>query len=548
VTGPDPRLRPDSRLTPALIERYEADGSWRRRSLRSFLSDTAAQSPSTLAAIGYRRGSLDEASALTYAQLDELSHALAAGLRSLGAGQGDVVAVMSHNRVELGALIFAINEIGAVYTGIPATYGAREVRQILAQSEAAVVVAEEGAPVSIVRALRADLPALRRLVFLPGAPRGRVPELFDGEVSYADLLRASERDGAGDDYAAPCHVGFTSGTTGAPKGVMNTAQTLESILRNWVAHVGPSTLGDPPVNLVASPVGHHTGFCWGVVLSAYLGGTSVFLDRWQPAVARAAIDEQRVTTMFCAPTFVQDLIAADGPATAPSLRMITVAGAPVPRALPAVAGEALGCEICPAWGMTEYAIGVSWGPSLGRAALETDGVAAPGAEIRVVDASGEPVAAGEVGDFQVRGPGLFLGYLRRPEENAASFVDGWFRTGDTATIDANGYVRFVGRSKDIVIRGGENIPVVEVESLLFGHPKVRDVAVVGVPDVRLGQRACAVVVAAPGEAPTLLELCGALRDQGLSTRFLPERLELVEELPKTPSGKIRKVELRERFG
>lgn len=549
MTGSEPRLRPDSRLTPVMIERYETEGAWRRKSLRSFLTDSAARHPTTLAAVGYRSGRLDEDSALTYAELDELSSALAAGLRSLGAGTGEVVAVMSRNRVEFGALIFAINEIGAIYTGMPATYGAREVRQILAQSQAAVVVAEDGVPVSIVRGLRAELPALRHVVVIAEDSRYRPVDTYPGEVPYTSLLSHEIDCSTGDDYAAVCHVGFTSGTTGAPKGVMNTAQTLESVLRNWIAHVGgPDTLGDRFVNLVASPVGHHTGFCWGVLLSAYLGGTSVHLDRWQTPVARAAIAEQGVTAMFCAPTFVQDLIAGAAAAPGDSLQMITIAGAPVPRSLPAVAAQALGCAICPAWGMTEYAIGVSWKPALGPEALDSDGVAVPGAEVRVVSPTGDPPDSGEVGDFQLRGPGLFLGYLGRPEENAASFVDGWFRTGDTATIDSDGYVRFVGRSKDIVIRGGENIPVVAVESLLFGHPKVRDVAIVGVPDVRLGQRACAVVVAAPGEPPTLPELCDALLHQGLSIRYLPERLELVEELPKTPSGKIRKIELRERFG
>jgi cyclohexanecarboxylate-CoA ligase len=165
----------------------------------------------------------------------------------------------------------------------------------------------------------------------------------------------------------------------------------------------------------------------------------------------------------------------------------------------------------------------------------------------VVGADGSPAETGRVGDFQVRGAGLFLGYRDRPEENAIAFDDGWFRTGDTAVLTADGHVMFVGRSKDIVIRGGENIPVVEVESLLFAHPKVRDVAVVGVPDERLGQRACAVVVPASGEPPTLAELCEALLEEGLSKRFLPERLELVEQLPKTPSGKVRKVELREQI-
>jgi cyclohexanecarboxylate-CoA ligase len=545
VSGLDPRLRPDSRLTSAEIEQYESSGLWRRRSLRSLLSDSAEVHPQRVAAVGYRLGRLDPASVLNYAELDELASRLAGGFAGLLLGRGDVIAVMLPNRPEFAALIFAINQVGATYTGIPVTYGRREVLQILGQSAAAAVVVEDSAGLAIVRELRDELPALEHVVVLADSEAA----LEQAELPYAELLE----NGLGaraDDHTSVCHIGFTSGTTGAPKGVMNTAQTLESIIRHWIEHVGgQQALGDPVVNLIASPVGHHTGYCWGVLLTAYTGGTAVYLDRWRPAVAREVLAEQRVTAMFGAPTFVQDLVQATAAGQSPddeALCMITVAGAPVPRSLPSVAGDTLGCLICPAWGMTEYAIALSWAPSLGADAQETDGVPVAGSEVRVVTEAGESVAPGEVGELEVRGAGLFIGYHERLEENAKAFTDGWFRTGDTATFTGDGQVLLIGRSKDIVIRGGENIPVVELESLLFDHPKVRDVAVIGVPDARLGQRACAVVVAC-GEPPTLEELCRGLLEQGLSKRFLPERLEVVPELPKTASGKIRKIELRERF-
>jgi len=545
VKGGDPRLRPDSRLTPAEIEHYETSGLWRERSVRSLLSESAETHPDRVAAIGYHQGRLDPASVLTYAELDELASQLTGGLAALGLGPGDVVAVMLSNRTEFAALIFAINGAGATYTGIPVTYGRREVLQILGRSAARAVVVEASGALDVVRELRDELPALEHVVVLADSP----PALRARELPYAQLLEHGPGPRA-DDHTSVCHIGFTSGTTGAPKGVMNTAQTLESIIRHWIDHVGgEQALGDPVVNLIASPVGHHTGYCWGVLLTAYTGGTAVYLDRWQPAVAREVLAEQRVTTMFGAPTFVQDLVQAREAGQGPdseALRMITVAGAPVPRSLPSIAGEALGCVICPAWGMTEYAIALSWAPALGERAQETDGVPVAGSEVRVVTGAGRGAAPGEVGELEVRGAGLFIGYHERPEENAKAFDHGWFRTGDTATFTSEGQVLLVGRSKDIVIRGGENIPVVDVESLLFDHPKVRDVAVIGVPDARLGQRACAVVVPA-GEPPTLEELCRGLLEQGLSKRFLPERLEVVPELPKTASGKIRKVELRERF-
>jgi cyclohexanecarboxylate-CoA ligase len=535
----DPRLRPDSRLSEAEIAACESSGAWRRHSLRRLLADAAERHPERVASAGYRDGRLDPDSVLSYAELDLLVSRVTAGLRELGAGPGRVVAAMLPNRVEFGALIFAINGTGATYTGIPASYGRREVEQILAGSEATIAVVEDGQPREIVDALRPRLPALEHVVVVG-----------PGERTWAELV-AHPPAQPSDDFASVCHVGFTSGTTGAPKGVMNTAQTLEAILRKWVEHVGgTATLGDPFVNLIASPVGHHTGFCWGVLLSAYLGGTAVYLDRWHPATAARAIQERGATAMFCAPTFVQDLIEtvdADFAESSP-LELITVAGAPIPRSLPEVAQRALGCLVCPAWGMTEYAIAISWAPALGEDAQLTDGAPVAGARARVVRPDGDPAPPGEVGELEIQGAGLFIGYHGKPEENARCFRRGWFRTGDTALVDAEGRVRLVGRTKDIVIRGGENIPVVEVESLLFDHPMVRDLAIVGVADARLGQRACAVVVPVSDAALTLDELCAHLLERGLSKRFLPERLELVEDLPKTASGKIRKVELRERFG
>jgi cyclohexanecarboxylate-CoA ligase len=166
-----------------------------------------------------------------------------------------------------------------------------------------------------------------------------------------------------------------------------------------------------------------------------------------------------------------------------------------------------------------------------------------------VGEDGRPVAAGRTGALQIRGPGLFLGYLQRPDATSADIsADQWFSTGDTARLTEEGYVILEGRTKDIVIRGGENIPVVAVESLLFQHPEIVEASVVGLPDPRLGERACAVVVPAGDAGLTLDRVCDYLLEQGLSKHFLPERLELVPALPKTPSGKIRKVELRERYG
>ena len=234
--------------------------------------------------------------------------------------------------------------------------------------------------------------------------------------------------------------------------------------------------------------------------------------------AAHVIREEGVTTMFSAPTFLQDLVltdlARDG---GTSLRTVVLAGAPVPRTLPAVAGELFGAYVCPAWGMTELGIGISCAPHLPAEAQATDGLPVPGTDVSIVDPDGREVPPGTIGALRIRGAGLFLGYLHLPEVTAEEIDrDGWFTTGDTARRTEEGYVLLEGRTKDIVIRGGENIPVTVVESILFQHPDILEASVIGLPDVRLGERACAVVVPSGAAAPTLPEVTEFLLANGLS--------------------------------
>jgi len=391
--------------------------------------------------------------------------------------------------------------------------------------------------------VRGERASLASIGGLGERPAGDGFSTFDELISGDPGPRPPEPDGA-----ALTHLGFTSGTTGEPKAVMNTHQTLDTVIAAWTAHVGRDTFGDPPVNLVASPVGHHTGFLWGVLLTAYLGGTAVYWDRWDPEAAPGLIADEGVTTMIAAPTFLQDLVRVVGadPSPLASLRMACIPGAPIPRALVPLARERIGCFVCPAWGMTEWGIGISGAPGLPADRLDaTDGVPVPGCRVRVVDpATRAELPPGREGALEITGPGLFLGYYDRPDATAEAIRDGWFSTGDLATIAEDGYVTLAGRTKDIVIRGGENIPVTRVEDLLYRHPAVLDAAVVGVPDERLGERACAVLAVRPGTELTLGEVTDFLLGEGLSTHFLPERVELTDALPKTMSGKIWKVELR----
>lgn len=540
-----PGIRPDSRLRPETVRQYVESGAWTATPLRSLLTEAAAEHPDRVAAVD-RTSSSAAVVRLTYAELDERARRYAYGLHALGVRAGDFVAVMLPNSADFAALIFAINELGAVYSGIPVAYGEREVEVILRRTGAKVVVVAEhfgsNSPLRLVQKLREGMPSLEHVVVAGDTPVGGVAPL-------SSLLQAAEVERPAVDARTLCHVGFTSGTTGEPKGVMNTHQTLLNVLRNFVAHQGAAAFSEPMVNLVASPVGHHTGFLWGVLLTTYLRGTAVYLDRWVPDQAAEVIREERVTAMFSAPTFLQDLVLTDL-ANDPdcTLETVVLAGAPVPRTLPAVAGEMFGCYVCPAWGMTELGIGISCAAHLPAAAQATDGVPVPGTDVGVVEPDGSEAPPGVIGSLRIRGPGLFLGYLHLPEVTAQEIdADGWFATGDTARRTEEGYILLEGRTKDIVIRGGENIPVTVVESLLFQHPAVLEAAIIGLPDARLGERACAVVVPSGAAGPSLAEINDFLLANGLSKHFLPERLEYVEELPKTPSGKIRKVELRGRY-
>ena len=245
--------------------------------------------------------------------------------------------------------------------------------------------------------------------------------------------------------------------------------------------------------------------------------------------------------------FLRDLTYLETDASLRSLRLFIAAGAPIPRALVRDARGRLGCAISAGWGMTENGMVTCNGlHDAEEKIFGSDGAPLAGMELLVVDDQGAPVAPGVEGDLLVRGPSLFVGYVKRPQFTAdAHTAEGWFRTGDRGTLDPEGYLAITGRSKDLIIRGGENIPVVEVENLLYTHPKIAGVAIVAMPDPRLGERACAVVIPREHERITLEDITAYLEAHQLARQKFPERLELVSEFPMTPSGKVQKFKLRD---
>jgi cyclohexanecarboxylate-CoA ligase len=535
-----------TRLDRETVEEYRGNGWWAGATLGGLLTDAAQRFGDRVAVRQYSVSDGLRAE-VSYAELKQRSDVVASALTSLGVGQGDVVAVMLPNWAEYAELIFGILDAGGIYTGVPIAYGPHEVAAILRRSKAKVLVVPErwrkNDTLRMARTLRAELPSLRTVVVLGG----HEGTLEGGELDWPDFRGLA---GAEPDVTVSandlCYLGFTSGTSGEPKGAMHTHETLMIGLTTEARHLGLSA--DKPFRqLVGSPVGHHTGFHWGVLMNAFVGGTAVYLDRWDPGFAASLIEQEAVTGMFAAPTFFQDLLRTPlSKDSAPAFDLAVLAGAPVPRQLAQDGRDRLGVYVCPAWGMTEVGICISAAPDLGERVQATDGVAVPPSEARVVDREGRPLPSGEVGHLQVRGPHTFLGYYDRPDATAEAFdAEGWFSTGDNASIDDQGLVSLTGRTRDIIIRGGENIPVTAVESVVFTHPAVEHVAIVGYPDERLGERACAFVSLHAGETLTLPEIHEFLIGRGLSKHYLPERLEILDELPITLSGKIQKFKLRE---
>jgi len=530
----------ETTLTEARIRAMTAAGHWPGQSLEAYLDRWARERPTRTALVdGRGRYSWEDLARA----VDRAAH----GLRAHGLEPGGVVSCQLPNWNEVVVLFLAALRLGAIVNPIPPTYRASELRFMLGllESQVAVVPARFRGfdHAGMLAALRPALPRLRSALVARGeGPAGTAP--LSALADQAWEARHDRRPLPGTDPNAAHEVVFTSGTTGEPKGVMHTQNTTLSGLHRAIERL---ELCDRDVILMPSTVGHQTGYLFGHCLNVVLGATTVWMDVWNVEEAARLIEAEGVTFTMGATPFLRDLTYADTSRDLRSLRLFIAAGAPVPRALVRDAQARLGCAVSAGWGMTENGLVTCNGlrdPE--EKIFGSDGLILPGMEVQVVDDAGAPVPVGTEGDLLSRGAAQFVGYYRRPQFTADAHTDDdWFRTGDRATLDRDGYVTITGRAKDIIIRGGENIPVVEVENLLYTHPKIAGVAIVGMPDPRLGERACAVVIPREGQTLTLVEIVRFLEQHELARQKLPERLELVSEFPTTPSGKIQKYKLRD---
>ncbi len=540
----------DPLIPPERAQAMRAAGYWPQRLITDALDEAATARPDRVAIVDHNSLS-GRSTTLSYRQLRRRVDRIALGLVALGVEPGDVVAFQLPNWWHFTALYLACVRIGAVANPLMPILRQRELSFMLAFAEAKVMVV----PLrfrgfdhpGMIEELRSDLPALRHVLVVAEGPEG----------SFEQTLLAPRWEDAPDATAvlrarrtspdAVTELQYTSGTTGQPKGVMHTANTLLGNLQSIVASL---KLSERDSMLMASPLAHQTGFLYGMLMPVLLGSKSVLMDIWDPEQAARLIQDEGASFTMGATPFVADL--TDAPAAQrydlSSLRLFVTAGAPIPRVLVQRATERLGAAVISAWGMTENGAVTCTRPGdPPEKVYGTDGQPIPGMEVRVVDEPGRPVPTGSEGHLQARGASNFVGYLKRPDAFGTD-GEGWFETGDLARLDADGYIRISGRAKDLIIRGGENIPVVEVEGTLYRHPAIQDVAIVGMPDERLGERGCAFAVLRPGKSFSFGEMVAFLEGERMARQYYPERLEIVEALPRTASGKIQKFKLREIAG
>jgi acyl-CoA synthetase (AMP-forming)/AMP-acid ligase II len=524
---------------------YEA-GYWQRQSFYALVADQAERFP-------HEQYIFDSTTSYTFGEFRERVLRVAAGLKRNGLGAGDRVAAQLPNWTEFPVLAAALSRIGAILVPIMPIYRDDEVTFTLQHSGAvAVVTAGEFRGFNhfeMMNRIRSECPELREVyVARESAGLEEVSGLaFDSLVVDGDLAGLEAEVGPDSSPDDGFLIVYTSGTTSRPKGCFHTVNTL----RASAAAIAKSLdYSSDDVQFGPSPVTHSTGLVTSVMLPLLAGAKSYLMEAWDPQEGLRRIEQYGCTAAVTATPFLQMLMAAYDPAKhdASSLRLWVCAGSPIPGAIVEKSRELFaGCQTLSLYGRSEnFLTTMCTVHDPAERSATSDGSALAGAEVKIVGPDGAELPRGEEGDIAYRGPSHMIEYFRDDEQTAALFTpEGFSRSGDLGRMDADGFVRVTGRLKDIVIRGGMNISAREIEDHLLQHPAIANVAVVGMPDERLGEKVCAVVVPAePGARLTLDEITGFLREHRVATQKLPERIEVVDQLPMTATGKIQKHVLR----
>jgi acyl-CoA synthetase (AMP-forming)/AMP-acid ligase II len=531
------------RFSEAEIAGFYAAGYWQHQGISELLDAQAEAQPD-------KTFVFDSTNGYTYRQLRDSALKLASGLQRIGVGKGDRVVVQLPNWSEFVLCAAAIARLGAVIVPIMPIYRDDEVAYVLVHSGARVAITCEEFRgfryLDMFAGLRSEAPELDTLVVV------RPSQSVDPTIAttFDDLLVHSSPASTLADPPSPDEpllIVYTSGTTARPKGCLHTFNTMRvsaEAIRTSLDYTADDVQFGP------SPVSHSTGVITSFVLPLIAGASSHLMEAWDPEEGLQRIQKHGCTVTVTATAFLQMLMAVYDPDRhdASSLRLWVCAGSPIPGAIVERANASLsGCRVLSLYGRSENFLTTMCtvaDPPLRSST--SDGSAIAGADVVIVDRDGAPVPIGAEGDIAYKGAGHMLEYFRDPEHTAELFTaDGYSRSGDLGVMDADGFVRVTGRLKDIIIRGGLNISARELEDLLAGYPTFVNVAVVAMPDERLGERVCLYAVVAPGAvAPTLTEVIAYLRERRLATPKLPERLELVDTLPMTATGKLQKHLLR----
>lgn len=530
----------DMRINEDRRREYRQAGYWGDATLADYWQMSVLSSPDRTAVIDL------QGTRYTYAELDDAAGKVATYLRENGVMPGDFVSFQIPAWSEFTIIYIACLKIGAVVNPICWGYRADELIYVLNKCESKVLFIPSefrgfDYP-SMLSSLKLKLPRLREIVVVEKEKKCSEGNTLSKILEeYPPLVINYPRNS--DDLAA---VLFTSGTESFPKGVMLTHNNIIAAEKSLAAAMNITHLD---VMLMPAPTAHAIGFHHGVTLPFMFGARSVLQDVFKPEITLELIEREKCTCGMGATPLVYDILRTlkKGKYDISSLRLFMCGGAPIPRHM-VKESMAAGIKVIGVYGSTESVphTAVRLEDTLEKI-ISTDGAAVPGVEVQVIDESGQPVLAGEQGEEVSRGPAVFVGYLKEPELSAKVLDDeGWYYSGDLCTMDNDGYIRITGRKKDIIIRGGENISSIELENILLQHPNVREVGVVAMPDPRLGERACAFVVLNDRDKGLSLEEVGRLFEEKSVSKFkYPERVEIVESLPRTASGKIQKYILRQ---
>jgi len=527
-------------------EYYRKSGYWSDRLLTDFLQQAVQRSPEKLAVKDDRFGSL------TYQGLTSQSWRLAAALQSFGITKGDRFVVALPNWQQVPVFVLALNYLGAVGVHLPITGGEHEFAGVLTVSDAKGIVVpdilrDKNFVALIDRAAMNCLELGLRVVV--GSE-----QQYPGWLTFDELLARApvkptqpETQSNADDLN--CLL-FTSGSSGIPKGVMHSSNSIGA-LNTTTAPI--YDFGSEDIIFMGAPLGYSAGYAHGLRLAIYLGASLILQDAWDADQALETMVREKATFTLTTPTLLNDLLNCKRfreLGTQLSLRVILCGGAYVPSSLLQQAHEKLPNTLTSViWGMTEgIGTGCRPGTPLNQVA-STDGQPFLGTELKVLGQDDKELPAGQEGDLVMRGPQQCLGYFKNPQLNEESFLqDRWFRTGDLAVIDSQGYVKITGRRKELIIRGGANISPLEIEQTLIGEPGIDQLAIIGIPDERLGERICACLVANPdGKTPSLSELIAITRSKGLAKNKWPESLQIVDAFPVTAAGKLRRSVLQQQI-